>query len=282
MYAIPELITRTCKKYANKIAIKNRKDFRTQETTYAQLYEKILSTSSFLEKLKIKKGDKILILGQSSLEYVVLFFGAIFQGIIVVPLDMQTDSAFINKVANRTKAKVLFTSRNIKVNIHTIKFDDIEYAGPKAASKLNPDEVVEILYTSGTTGNPKGVVLTNKNFMASVTAVRKLIWLPKLKFVSVLPLSHILEQVAGLLIPLSYGCSILYAGIIRPGRLTEIIRNKGINAIICVPSILSSLKQKNSVKNLGLQFFLIGVGGAKLDAELEKYWRRRFKLIIQG
>ncbi|MCH8003973.1 MAG: AMP-binding protein [Nanoarchaeota archaeon] len=285
-YTIPELITHACNKYKNKVAIRNRRGYRTEDITYTELYDKILKVSNLFHKLKIKKQDKILILGQSSLEYVILFLAAVFQGVIVVPLDLQSNVDLIKKIKTKIKPKAMFTSSNIRLNIPVIKFDEIESKyksfSKRSPASINPSDTVEILLTSGTTGDPKGVVLTNYNFMSGVNSLRKVVKLPKLKFISVLPLSHVLEQVIGLLIPLSYGCSILYPETIRPSILTEIIRNKGINGIVCVPATLESLKQPNIMKNLGIRFFLMAVGGARLDPELERYWKRKLKLVLQG
>ena len=283
---IAGLIKHICIKNKERIAIRNRQGYRTRDITYAELYDKITKTSRLFEKLRIKKSDKILILGKNCVEWVIVFLSAISQGIIGVPLDTNSDTAFIKKIMAQTRPKVIFTSKKMKLGIKTIYFDELESRIrdliPKEAQKINPKDTAEILYTSGTTDIPKGVVLTNENFLAGMDSLTRTVKLPPLKFISVLPLSHILEQVIGLLSPLYYGSSILYPAAFRPVRLTEIIRNKNINAMICVPAILESLKQPDASKNLGYQFFLIGIGGAKLDTTLEKYWKRKCKLVVQG
>ena len=283
---IAEFIKYTCKRNNNRVAIRNKEGYRTKDITYAMLYDKITRTSRLFEKLRIKKSDKILLLGKNCAEYAAVFLSAFSQGIITVPLDIGSDPAFIRKIIAQTRPKAIFTSKKLKLKIKTIYFNQLESCIkdliPKEPQKINQEDIAEILYTSGTTSVPKGVVLTNKNFLSSISSITKAVKLPHLKFISVLPLSHILEQVAGLLMPSYYGCSILYSETLRPGKLTELIRNKGINAIICVPAILESLKQTNLIKNLGYQFFLIGIGGAKLDTNLEKYWKRRCKLLVQG
>ena len=283
---IASLIKYICTKNKKRIAIRNKQGYRTRNVTYAELYDKITKTSRLFEKLGIKKSDKILILGRNCVEWVIVFLSAVSQGIIAVPLDTSSDTAFIKKIIAQTKPKAIFASKKIKLGIKTIYFDKLENniqdLIPKEVQKIAPKDTAEILYTSGTTDIPKGVVLTNENLLASMDSLTRAVKLPCLKFISVLPLSHILEQVAGLLIPLYYGSSILYPATFRPAKLTEIIRNKNINAVTCVPAILESLKQPNLNKNLGYQFFLIGIGGAKLDIDLEKYWKRRCKLVVQG
>ncbi len=283
---IANLIEHICIKNKKRIAIRNKQGYRTRNITYAELYDKITKTSRLFEKLGIKKSDKILILGKNCVEWITVFLSAISQGVIGVPLDTNSDIAFIKKIIAQTRPKAIFTSKKMKLGIKTIYFDELESKIQdlisKKTQKINPKDIAEILYTSGTTDIPKGVVLTNENFLASMNSLTKVVKLPCLKFISVLPLSHILEQVVGLLTPLYYGSSILYPATFRPAKLTEIIRNKDINAMVCVPAILESLKQPDVNKNLGYQFFLIGIGGAKLDTTLEKYWKRKCKLVVQG
>lgn len=276
---IAGMVKAACLKNQDRTAISTKEGYRTKDITYSELDDMIGRTSRLFEKLKIKKGDRIVILGKNCVEYVSLFLAAVSQGIIVVPLDIQSDNTFIRKIMKETKPKAFFTSKRMTGSIGFDELDGmIKDLLPKDPAMIEPDDVVEILYTSGTTGVPKGVVLTNRNFEASLEAAAKKVKLPRMKFISVLPLSHILEQVAGLLVPLRYGGSILYPGTLRPGKLSELMRNKGINGMICVPAIMESLKGKDP----GFMFFLIGVGGAKLDTDLEKYWKRRCKLVIQG
>ena len=102
----------------------------------------------------------------------------------------------------------------------------------------------------------------------------------------ILPLSHIYAQIYSIFLPFYYSCRLFFLDSIQPNRIITTIRNKGINAIITVPAILDLLKKEleNKLvrKNLGAQFFLIGVGGATLDIELEKFWHRKGFLVLQG
>ena len=111
--------------------------------------------------------------------------------------------------------------------------------------EITGDDIFEIVYTSGTTAEPKGVILTNKNIVSNIASLSAVLSFEQgWKFLSVLPLSHMLEQNAGLFIPLCHGCSITYLRTRKSTAIIQAIQEEGITSIITVPLMLQTLREK--------------------------------------
>lgn len=291
---LQNIIESVLQKNQNKVLFADKKNYRTTTITGKELIEKINKLRIFLKKQKINKNDKIIILGQNSIEWLILYFASILSGIIVVPLDVSTNKTLLRKIQNEVKAKAIFKDKNLpSLPIKTFFLDElynlIENTKKEKIPKIKykQSDIVEIIYTSGSTAEPKGVILTNENFTTAInSAIKNTPLIIPLKILLVLPLSHIFAQVYGIFLPFYYGCRIFFLDSIQPNKIITIIRNKGINAIITVPAILELVKDKLENKplrkNLGLQFFLIGIGGATLDIELENFFCKKGFLVLQG
>jgi len=278
----------------DKDIISQKKGYRIFSMKGKELDEKIKKTRILLEKSKIKKGDKIIIIGNNSIEWIVVYFSCILSGIIVVPLDIMTDKSLFKKIQEIVKAKAIFQDKRIQRFSKTKTFyldelNELTNKLPNTATKtkINPKDILEIIYTSGSTGNPKGVILTNENITAGINSASSLIKLRlKLKILNLLPLSHIFSQIYGLFLLMHQNNKIYFTDAVQLRKIISFIKNKKINGIIVVPGILEALKKelenKSALFSLGLQFRLIGVGGASLDPELEKWWKRKLYTVLQG
>lgn len=321
MNTLIELIN-NLKKYNKNIAIINKTEYRTFTWTYSKLHLYIKKFSAFLEKNNIKKGDRIAILGQNSPEYVITFLGAILKGAILIPIDIRSTNDFIEKIIQQTQPKIFFTTKykNISSKTKKIYIEDLEYLLENIkpsikTEKITPDNIAEIVYTSGTTGIPKGVILTNKNITSNINSLKKIVELDtKYKLLSLLPLSHLFEQTAGLLIPFSSGSSIVYIQSLKPSIILNTLKEDITNVVI-VPRLLQLLKDSittavktakkeklfnsllKSAKKINfryrkllflkihknfpkLKFFI--VGGAPLSVDLELFWESMGFKIVQG
>lgn len=180
-----------------------------------------------------------------------------------------------------------------------------------------PDDIVEILYTSGTTGDPKGVMLSHKNLYSNVIATQQVIPLQcdRERVLSILPLSHIFEQTVGFLLPFSLRATIVYAH--SPSAIRDLLCEYRITKLIAIPEFLKVLMSKielsieqqkkqrqfnwalsmaEKIKNriirrllfkavhasFGNHLTMIASGGAPLDPELEKKWSLLGMTILQG
>lgn len=243
--AIPELFFEVAEKHKNKTALLYKKEGVYFPISYKELAKKVNVFASALQKLGVQKGDNIAILSENRPEWVISDLAVMSNGAVLVPLHTTFSPKAICNVLDHCQAKILIVSNSNFLNkvllgqkylrylekiivIDKLTAIQKENFSAKVLSWkpllelhqndnfekifLDPDEVCSIIYTSGTTGRPKGVLLTHMNFLSNVEAVNEVVPV-KLNdiFLSFLPLSHVLERMAGYYMPLCYGATIAYA-----------------------------------------------------------------------
>lgn len=323
MQTLAKYILEAVKKYENKTFLIDRGAYRRKAHTYKEIYRKSEAICGFFEKNKIKKKDKIMIYLPNSSDYAALLWACAFSGVIAVPIDFNSNTEFANKIAELTQVKIIFCSvykqpdkgkRYYQEELDKIytQFKDIEIL-----NKPQEQDIFEIVYTSGTTSDPKGVILTNKNLVVNVESMGNAITfkIENYNFLSILPLSHLFEQNAGFFLLMHRGSKIIYGSSKKSSALIETIKEEKITAAITVPLFLESIKNKiefearkqgkekeleNTIKkyanfpillrklifykvkkNLGnLKFFI--TGGAALAPEVEKFFRTIGINVLQG
>ncbi|HEX2185411.1 MAG TPA: AMP-binding protein, partial [Chloroflexota bacterium] len=201
---------------------------------------------------QIGRGDRVLVWAPNSPQLVAVYFGCMLAGAILVPLDPFSTPDFIARVAAKTRAAAMVTGAGQvpALSCRVIRLDELRFAlpavreapalvAPGAAARPGPEDVVEVVLTSGTTGEPKGVVLSHRNVVANVQSVRGVIPEgPPYRLLSLLPLSHMLEQTCGLYLPLLYGATIVYLPSRQPGAVFKALRRWRIMAMVVVPVLL--------------------------------------------
>ena len=318
---------RTLVEYAHKFssfrktAFLYKTGFRTFSYSYADVYAKSLKVASLLQKLNIKKGDKVIIWAPNSPEWGIFFLGCILNGVIAVPIDIRSDKHFLNRVQKEVKAKLLFQTKfKPKAAKHVIFAEEledliVELKAPKLPNVIGSD-VVELLYTSGTTASPKGVILTHKNIVSNLHSIKKSITIDSdFVLLSLLPLSHVFEQTIGFFLALTAGATVIYLRTLKPSAIVDVMKEEHVTNMLVVPRILESLQnnilQEISHKKLGIPFQLLlqiatampypfrkylfwpihrklgslkffVVGGAPLDINLEKFWNNLGITALQG
>lgn len=309
--------------HSNKPALVNKTGFRTFSRSYQELYNDVLRTASFLESQNLVKDDKLILWGYNCPEWGIVFLAAALKGIIVVPIDYLATGDFVEKIQDQVKAKLVFHSEfkilpDLGIKDFIIDYLDhyIENISPvKFNAHISPQDWLEIVYTSGTTGDPKGVIITHGNLISNVTAIRKVVDVsPSQTFLSVLPLSHLFEQNPGFLSPLSAGCTVVYMRGLRPNLIFKVLSEERITNIVLVPRLLKlfessirreveakgkthtfekilSLKVPRSLKKIlfkpvhkkfGMHFGYFISGGAPLSEDLQHFWGGLGFAIVQG
>ena len=310
-----------------RIAFIHRTGVRRLVTTYNAVYESALRCAALLEHQGIKPGDRVILWGPNSPAWVIAFWGILVRGAVAVPVDFMSGRERAETIAVLTRAPLAFQSRlkgeplgpvSVTIPLEELQFTLAGHAPATGPVNVEPTTLAQLVYTSGTTGNPKGVMLTHGNLTANLVQVNRHIPVvgPEYAFLSVLPLSHMFEQIGGLLIPLSQGASIIHLQTIKPSALMEAFREEDIRAMILVPRLLlmlkSSILRKMAAHGLdrhfaqlltataklpaplrralffpihrtfGRNFTLFVSGGAPLDAELARFWGGMGFRVLEG
>ncbi|MCB0871699.1 MAG: AMP-binding protein, partial [Solirubrobacterales bacterium] len=191
-------------------------------------------------------GARIMIAAMNSPMAVAAHLGAMTAGMIVVPMDMGSSAEFLASVAAKTEATLLLTSRStLQVEgVRTISLADIDLARAEPFRDHHPvaDDIAEIVFTSGTTGEPKGTVLSHGNVATDVRAAGVIVpdHVP-LHLLSILPLSHMLEQTAGLYLPMLHGGSVHYVPSLQPPVILRELRRRRATGMVVVPRFLDMM-----------------------------------------
>ena len=327
MNTLLDILYASAEKYPNQEALTMKMGYRIISYTYANILAEAQKTALFLQSQNIKKNDRVIIIAPNSPYYVILFFACILIGAIPVPLNIQSTQDQIDKIIEQTEAKLIFTWAYFKQIIRSNHITYVIELLPELISKFDntqfykqnilSSDTAEILYTSGTTGDPKGVVLTHENICSNLEAIAKIIILTpkKDRLVSILPLSHVLEQTIGLLLPLMHGAQIIYAH--SPSALRKIMNEYQITKMVAVPEFLnllmSRIEEQTEKKSKGkfFQYLIklsiklnsrrfsrilfypirrqlsstldtVSCGGAPLDPMLEQKWEALGIFLLQG
>jgi long-chain acyl-CoA synthetase len=324
---LTKILKENNQKFPLKPALTMQMGYRTITLTYKDVYDLSRRIFLFLENNNINKGDKVLLFAPNSPYWCCVFWACLLRGVVAVPLNIQSTSETIKKIAQQTDAKLLFKSRFLSRELpESLKVFDIEFIDEFVESfdlkdfkeiEILEDDIVEILYTSGTTGDPKGVLLTHKNISSNIESLTEVFKLSynKERLLSILPLTHIFEQTIGFFLAYSYAAHIIYAH--SYAAILDLMQEYKITKLLAVPEFLSVLMSKikaEAEKKGKLKLFLklqklslklhckffskfifhfinkkfggkldtIGCGGAFLDPVLEKEWNALGFSLLQG
>jgi long-chain acyl-CoA synthetase len=218
----------------------DHRGLRTVRWSYERLVDEAHQFARKLESQGIERGDRVILNGENSPEWAVAFWGCCLLGAVVVPLDKGSTPEFINSVAKQTNAKLLIN------NLVPLPIREIR------GQNLSPeDSIVEIIYTSGTTSEPKGVVLTHGNILANLRPLEKEIkkylkwerFFHPIRFLNLVPLSHVFGQFMGLFVPQLTGGEVHFQESLNPAEIIRTARKNRISVIALVPRVLDALRE---------------------------------------
>jgi long-chain acyl-CoA synthetase len=312
----------------SEIAYVQRRGFRTLRWTYGQLAELAFRFARELEARGIGKGDRVLLWGDNCAEWVAAFFGCMLRGAVAVPMDRIAVPDFAQRVMSDVDAKLIVCAHGLAIHAAARPYIELETlsealmqrsAEPYAPVQFSRDDTAQIVFTSGTTAEPRGVVLTHGNILASVDPIER--EFPKyrrserlfhpIRFLELLPLSHVFGQFMGMFIPSLLGGTVHFQDSFKPSDIITTIKSERISVLVAVPRVVESLKNKlrddlgayidkhweraenerflkrwwrfREIRRLfGWKFWAIISGGAALDQNTEEFWRRLGYVVIQG
>ena len=321
METLLELLPRI-ERLGSREALRFWNGYRTWRWSYADLDAGIRRFVAYLDGHGIRSGDRVVLWSDSRPEWVAVFWACLARGVQVVPLDRQSSPEFVERISGRTNARLLVHSGASPSSSPSLERFAIESLGglpegPRfSATPAKGSDVVEIVFTSGTTAEPKGVIHLHGNICANLDPIRREIdrykqWagpFQPIRILDLLPLSHMFGQSMGVFIPLLLEGSAAFTTELHPAAVRHRIRRERISVLVCVPRILDSLRadierqyprskavpqrpggpisrwwrHRDIHRAFGLKFWAFVVGGAMLDPETESFWSRIGLLVIQG
>jgi long-chain acyl-CoA synthetase len=312
----------------NEIAYVYRRGFRTARWTYGQLAELAFRFARELEARDIGKGDRVLLWGDNTAEWIGAFFGCMLRGSVAVPMDRIAAPDFAQRVMADVDAKLAVCATALTAyaeNRPCLELENLSDAVRQHSADLyvpvafSRDDTAQIVFTSGTTAEPRGVVLTHGNILASVDPIER--EFPKyqrseslfhpIRFLELLPLSHVFGQFMGMFIPTLIGGTVHFQESFKPADIIFTLKRERISVLVAVPRIVESLKNKlrddmgafleknwdraekehflkrwwrfrHVRRRFGWKFWAIISGGAALDQNTEEFWRRLGYVVVQG
>jgi len=299
----------------------DHRGLRTARWSYERLVREAHRFAAELEAHGIRSGDRVLLRGENSPEWAAAFWGCCLLGAVVVPLDKGSNPEFIDAVTQQTSAKTVLTDflRSDPVLNDSARLRDISLP-----QNLTKDATVEIIYTSGTTSEPKGVVLTHRNLLANLQPLEKEIkkylkwerFFHPIRFLNLVPLSHVFGQFMGLFVPQLTGGEIHFQESLNPAEIVRTTRKHRISVIVLVPRMLDALREwierdyaargrtqelrerlaraegqsflhrwwsfREVHRHFGWKFWAFVSGGATLNSETEDFWQRLGFAVLQG
>jgi long-chain acyl-CoA synthetase len=233
--------------------------YRTVRWTYNEVAQTAYQFARELNARGIRKGDRVLLWGPNSAVWVSVFFACAHRGIIVVPIDDAGSPDFARRVFNQVSAQLLVCSREHALpDLPFIFIEELrETVRHHSAAPLNPENVsagdaLEIVFTSGTTADPKGVVISHGNVLANVAPLEAQMspylkyerLVHPIRFLNLLPLSHVFGQFLGMYLPSMLKGTVSFQNSLKPGEVLATIRRERISVLVSVPRVLQSLKSK--------------------------------------
>ena len=344
------------RKHEREIAIVRYQGVRRRVTTYGELARLAGRFAALLEERGIGLGDRVLLWAENGAEWVAAFYGCMLRGAMVVPLEALGSAEFAARVAHDVKPKLVVGDAVLLAKLPGIShpseqrphsgdpgraqgsgsalpqapgfeipklaFEDWSTSVPVRESGPIPglarETPLQILFTSGTTGDPKGIVHTHGNVIASVgpieQAAQKYLKYEKyvhpLRFLHTLPLSHVFGQTMGLWMPPIFAAEVHFETRLVAPRLVETIKRERISVLAAVPRVMALLKAhlenarpglaervatskgmrawkrwwvfRDVHRALGLKFWALISGGGALAGPLEQFWNALGFVVVQG
>ncbi len=277
--------------------------------------------AAHLREAGIAKGERVLLWGENSPEWVVALWGCILEGVVAVPVDFGSSAAMVERIAGIVSARALLIGDELQAPsglacpVWPLRTALTSAAAAGSFASAAPDDVAEILFTSGATGDPKGVTITHRNILANLKPIdegiekyrRYMGPFAPIRFLNLLPLSHMFGQTMAAFIPPIIAGEVFFMSGYGPKDVAHLIHRRRISVLVCVPQMLELLRDyilqavpeanaparrgkwywkwwqyRRVHRRFGWKFWSFVVGAAPLDPALEEFWGKLGYVVIQG
>ena len=300
--------------------------YRTWSYSYRETAARARAFAAGLHADGIAKGQHVVIWSENRPEWIVALWGCLLRGVVLVPIDYRASPEFLHKVAGIVDARAVLVGDTVP-ELHgpgsaarpvwrLSRLSHIESpSGPTPAVELTADDVAEVIFTSGATAEPKGVVLTHRNILANIIPIEREVAkyrryarpFQPIRFLNLLPLSHMFGQAMATFVPPLLAGVVVFTRTFAPDEIVEQIRTRRVSVLVSVPKILQVLRDhmlrvrpetaeapppmhwtrrwwrfRRVHRLFGLKFWAMVVGAAPLDPDVEAFWGRLGFLVVQG
>ena len=305
--------------------------FRSVSRLYEDVGRAARALAARLAAEGVGRGDRIILWGENRPEWVAALWAAIISGIVVVPIDYRSSIDFVRRIRAIVEARVILAGEDVPAEAMAGVHDasrldgaavwrlagiDWRADGPMPAVQVSATDTAEIIFTSGATAEPKGVVLTHRNILANTVPIEQEVhkyrkygrpFFP-LRFLNLLPLSHMFGQAMATFIPPMLPGTTVFVRSLSPHDIVRQIRERRVSVLVSVPKLLDVLRghiqhtaptaaapagpgvhwvrrwwlHRDVHRAFGMKFWAFVVGAAPLDPDLETYWSRLGFAVIQG
>ena len=237
--------------------------YRHERWSYARVASTAYQFASELAARNVLKGDAVLLWSPNSAEWVAAFLGCALSGVIAVPVDDASSPDFALRISQQVRTKLVLCPRERAAifehsGIASIDPSDLGASIAHHSSErfrplaIQPSDTLEIVFTSGTTAEPMGVVLTHANVAGNLapiaTEIAKYLkyerFFHPLRFLNLLPLSHVFGQFLGIFLPPLLGATVVFEDTFNPTEIVATIHRERVSVLVAVPRLIDSLKQK--------------------------------------
>jgi long-chain acyl-CoA synthetase len=248
--------------HGKNVAVIERRGYRRETLTYAELHRAGLFWRDVLARRGIEPGDRVLLWGPNSGAWIASFWGILLRGAIAVPMDAAASLDFVQRTTASAGVKLILRDAaqpellggppSVVYNESRRADGAVTPPGPQENVDRPPERttIAEILFTSGTTSEPRGVVLTHGNFLANLEPLERGIdayrnyerWFHPLRFVNLVPLGHVFGQFMTLFVPPLLGAAVVFESSLHSAEIMRTIKRERATALIAVPRLLAALR----------------------------------------
>jgi long-chain acyl-CoA synthetase len=273
----------------------------------------------------IVKGQRILFWSENRPEWLAAFWGCLLQGVVVVPVDYRASANVVLNLQRVVDARVILVGDEVKADalgngmpVWRLRELDLlrgEFEQDRPV-QIGPDDIAEIVFTSGSTAVPKGVIITHRNVVADLVPIEREVAkyrryarpLFPIRFLNLLPLSHMFGQALATFFPPMLPGVVIFISSYAPYEVVRQVHGRRVSFLVVVPKMLDVFRRyvvrifpelarikpddahwlvrrwryRKVHRMFGLKFFGFVVGGAPLEKGLEEFWRQLGFMVIQG
>ena len=231
--------------------------FRVEQRSYRQTAQAARALAVRLREADVRKGDKVVLWSENRPEWIAAFWACLLTGAIVVPVDYRASSGFLLRIRDTVQARVVWIGDEVVwpegAEPRPWRLAEVDWLDTRTAlpEPVNRDDLAEIVFTSGATADPKGVIITHRNILANIVPVETEIrkyrrfggpFFP-LRFLNLLPLSHMFGQAMATFVPPMLPGVVVFMRGYSPDVIIRQIRGRRISVLVSVPKVLDILRE---------------------------------------